>query len=93
MPTPVSYTHLVEPEVAKSIKEKADLLDFSRLLHRETGHCSLYHITEQLHDLANVLDQQLIRGARDERNRASRPSQMCIRDSGSPHRFGLCHDA
>ena len=43
---PTEGSDAVEPEVAKSIKEKADLLDFSRLLHRETGHCSLYHTTE-----------------------------------------------
>ena len=60
---PTEGADAVEPEVAKSIEEKADLLDFSRLLHRETGHCSLYHTTEQIHDLDNVLDQQLIRGA------------------------------
>ena len=60
---PVEGADAVEPEVAKSIEEKADLLDFSRLLHRETGHCSLYHTTEQIHDLDNVLDQQIIRGA------------------------------
>lgn len=60
---PTEGSDAVEPEVAKIIKEKADLLDFSRLLHRETGHCSLYHTTEQIHDLDNVLDQQLIRGA------------------------------
>ena len=60
---PVEGADAVEPEVAESIEEKADLLDFSRLLHRETGHCSLYHTTEQIHDLDNVLDQQLIRGA------------------------------
>ena len=54
-----------EPEVAQSIKEKADLLDFSRLLHREAGHGSLYHTTAQIHDLDNVLDQQLIRGAQN----------------------------
>ena len=60
---PTEGADAVEPEVAKSIKEKADLLDFSRLLHRETGHCSLYHTTEQIHDLDNVLDQQLIHGA------------------------------
>ena len=60
---PAEGADAVEPEVAESIKEKADLLDFSRLLHRETGHCSLYHTTEQIHDLDNVLDQQLIRGA------------------------------
>ena len=60
---PTEGTDALEPEVAKSIEEKADLLDFSRLLHRETGHCSLYHTTEQIHDLDNVLDQQIIRGA------------------------------
>ena len=60
---PTEGADAVEPEVAKSIEEKADLLDFSRLLHRETGHCSLYHTTEQIHDLDNVLDQQIIRGA------------------------------
>lgn len=60
---PTEGADAVEPEVAKSIEEKADLLDFSRLLHRETGHCSLYHTTEQIHDLDNVLDQQLIHGA------------------------------
>ena len=54
-----------EPEVAQSIKEKADLLDFSRLLHREAGHGSLYHTIAQIHDLDNVLDQQLIRGAQN----------------------------
>ena len=60
---PTEGPDAVEPEVAKSIEEKADLLDFSRLLHRETGHCSLYHTTEQIHNLDNVLDQQIIRGA------------------------------
>ncbi len=50
-------------KTAKFIKDKTDLLDFSRLLHRETGHCSLYNTTEQIHDLDNVLDQQIINGA------------------------------
>ena len=60
---PIEGEYALEPEVAKSIEEKADLLDFSRLLHREAGHGSLYHTTAQIHDLDNVLDQQLIRGA------------------------------
>ena len=60
---PIEGENTLEPEVAKSIEEKADLLDFSRLLHREAGHGSLYHTTAQIHDLDNVLDQQLIRGA------------------------------
>ena len=62
---PTTGENALDPEVAKSIDEKVDLLDFSRLLHRETGHCSLYHTTEQIHDLDNVLDQQLIRGAQN----------------------------
>lgn len=55
----------VDSATAKFIEQKADLLDFSRLLHREAGHGSLYHTTEQIHDLANVLDQQLVRGAQN----------------------------
>ncbi len=50
-------------DVARSIGAKTDMLDFSRLLHRETGHCALYHATGQRHELDNVLDQQLVRGA------------------------------
>lgn len=50
-------------DVARSIGAKTDMLDFSRLLHRETGHCALYHATGQRHELDNVPDQQLVRGA------------------------------
>ena len=50
-------------KAVKFIEEKTDLLDFSRLLHRETGHCTLYNTTQQIHDLDNVLDQQIINGA------------------------------
>ena len=60
---PVEGSEAVDSATAKFIEQKADLLDFSRLLHREAGHGSLYHTTEQIHDLANVLDQQLVRGA------------------------------
>ena len=62
---PTEGEDALDPAVAKSIEEKTDLLDFSRLLHREAGHGSLYHTTEQIHDLDNVLDQQLIRGAQN----------------------------
>lgn len=60
---PAEGSEAVDNATAKFIEQKADLLDFSRLLHREAGHGSLYHTTEQIHDLANVLDQQLVRGA------------------------------
>ena len=60
---PAEGSEAVDSATAKFIEQKADLLDFSRLLHREAGHGSLYHTTEQIHDLANVLDQQLVRGA------------------------------
>ena len=42
---------------------KAAALDFSRLLFKEQGDTTLYHTKEQKHDLNDVLDQQLIRGA------------------------------
>ena len=60
---PAEGSEAVDSATAKFIEQKADLLDFSRLLHREAGHGSLYHTTEQIHDLANVRDQQLVRGA------------------------------
>ena len=62
---PTEGDDAVDSATAQFIKQKADLLDFSRLLHREAGHGSLYHTTEQIHDLANVLDQQLVRGAQN----------------------------
>ena len=62
---PAEGSEAVDSATAKFIEQKADLLDFSRLLHREAGHGSLYHTTEQIHDLANVLDQQLVRGAQN----------------------------
>ena len=52
----VGHTELIEPD-ADSV------LDFGRLLHREEGNNALYHTTQQIHDLSDVLDQQLIRGA------------------------------
>lgn len=51
----VGHTELIEPQ--------ASVLDFDRILHKEKGNCTLYHTTEQIHDLSNVLDQQLIHGA------------------------------
>ena len=47
-----------------SIKNpKHALLDFRRLLFKETGNTSLYHTADQKHDLAEVLDQRIIHGA------------------------------
>ncbi len=42
---------------------KSALLDFTRLFHKENGHCSLYNTTEPAHDLDNILDQQILRSA------------------------------
>ena len=44
---------------------KSALLDFSRLLHREPSTCPLHHATQQTHELGDVLDQQIIRGAQN----------------------------
>jgi len=58
----VGHTELL---VTKDIDKdaKTATLDFTRLTHKEEGHTTLYHTTEQHHDLDNVLDRQLIRGA------------------------------
>lgn len=56
----VGHTELIED---RRVESKHSLLDFRRLLFRESGNCSLYHTTEQKHDLGDVLDQRLIHGA------------------------------
>ena len=43
---------------------KAATLDFTRLLHKEGGTCSLRHASGQAHDLDGVLDSQMIRSAK-----------------------------
>ena len=44
---------------------KSALLDFHRLLFKEPNGCSLYHTAQQRHELGDVLDQHLIRGAQN----------------------------
>ena len=58
----VGHTELIVPRHDES-GTKAATLDFRRLLFREQGDTTLYHTKEQKHDLSDVLDQQLIRGA------------------------------
>ena len=58
----VGHTELVVPRHEQG-GTKAAALDFSRLLFKEQGDTTLYHTKEQKHDLNDVLDQQLIRGA------------------------------
>ncbi len=48
---------------AGDLASKTSQLDFSRLLYREDNGSALYHTTSQIHDLASVLDLQIIRGA------------------------------
>ncbi len=57
----VGHTELIVPK--KSSDPKTASLDFRRLLNKETGHCTLYHTTNQKHELDEVLDQQIIRAA------------------------------
>ncbi|MDO4159586.1 MAG: glutamate synthase large subunit [Prevotellaceae bacterium] len=58
----VGHTELiVRKDTVKG--SKPSMLDFTRLLNKEDGNCSLYHTTEQKHDLENILDQQIIRSA------------------------------
>ena len=56
----VGHTELiVRKETEKG--SKPSMLDFTRLLNPESGNCSLYHTTAQIHDLGNILDRQIIR--------------------------------
>lgn len=58
----VGHTELiVRKETEKG--SKPSMLDFTRLLNRESGNCSLYHTTAQIHGLGNILDRQIIRSA------------------------------
>lgn len=58
----VGHTELiVRKETEKG--SKPSMLDFTRLLNRESGNCSLYHTTAQIHDLSNILDRQIISSA------------------------------
>lgn len=58
----VGHTELiVRKETEKG--SKPSMLDFTRLLNRESGNCSLYHTTSQIHDLGNILDRQIIHSA------------------------------
>lgn len=58
----VGHTELIVKKEAEK-GSKPSMLDFSRLLNRESGNCSLYHTTTQIHDLDNILDRQIIRSA------------------------------
>ena len=42
---------------------KYGTLDFSNLLHKEVSECSLYHTTEQKHELDDILDRQIMRAS------------------------------
>ena len=58
----VGHTELLQVKPTEK-GNKASMLDFRRLLKKEDGPCSLYHTTEQIHDLSNILDQQIIRSS------------------------------
>ena len=53
---------------------KSALLDFSRLLHKESSASPLYHTSQQRHELGDVLDQHLIRGAQNAIERSDEVS-------------------
>ena len=53
---------IVKRETAKG--SKPAMLDFSRLLCKETGNCSLYHTVAPQQELDDVLDMSIIRSAR-----------------------------
>lgn len=59
----VGHTELIVTK--KGTTPKTETLDFHRLLNKGTGNCSLYHTTNQKHELDEVLDRQIIRAAQN----------------------------
>lgn len=47
-------------EIDKAVSQKSELLDFSRLLHKESGDASIRHTEAQMHDIDSVLDRTII---------------------------------
>ena len=60
----VGHTELVVTKKDEK-NPKSALLDFHRLLFQEPNGCTLYHTAQQRHELGDVLDQHLIRGAQN----------------------------
>ena len=59
----VGHTELIVRKPAAQ-GNKAETLDFTRLLFKEDSECPLCHTAGQAHNLDNVLDRQIIRSAR-----------------------------
>ena len=60
----VGHTELIVTKKDEK-NPKSALLDFHRLLFQEPNGCTLYHTAQQRHELGDVLDQHLIRGAQN----------------------------
>ncbi len=58
----VGHTEFIKKKTTAE-HSKPSLLDFTRLLNKEEGNCSIYHTTEPIHDLDNILDRQIIRSS------------------------------
>ena len=58
----VGHTELIVRKPAEK-GSKPTMLDFTRLLHKEGGTCSLKHTAVQHHDLEGILDRQIIHSA------------------------------
>ena len=54
----IGRTDLIE--IDKAVSQKSELLDFSRLLHKESGDASIRHTEAQMHDIDSVLDRTII---------------------------------
>ncbi|MGN1375126.1 MAG: glutamate synthase large subunit, partial [Prevotella sp.] len=59
----VGHTELIVKR-ATAKGSKPAMLDFTRLLCKETGNCSLYHTSEPQPEMEDVLDMSIIRSAR-----------------------------
>jgi glutamate synthase (NADPH/NADH) large chain len=58
----IGHTELITPKKTEK-GSKASMLDFGRLLTKEEGNTSLYHTTNQIHNIDNVKDVEIIRAS------------------------------
>ena len=58
----IGHTELIEVEIPKGL-HKAELLDFSHILHRVQSDAALHHVCEQKHDIEHVKDRAMIAAA------------------------------
>ena len=60
----IGHTELITPKKTEK-NSKASMLDFTRLLAKEDGNSTLYHTTNQIHNIDSVKDVEIIKASKN----------------------------